>query len=329
MPRLAVLLRPRGSSDTVLLSCRPLHPPHHAPPAARRPHSTRGCAPSPPRTNCLRPHWVPGTPTPGDEQGAGPYASCTRITRQPVLHPALSGVTATLQQPQRGAEKPDASPPHVPLHLGCPNHPPNLTNTPLKPLQKVPPPLPPVSAAACSPLAPLDPENRLWFRADGDALDHAARSPPRYPGEPRSAPPSCCMAGGTALPHVLTPAALTRGHLGCFARGSNYLCAVINSKTRGPKPQLPGSFGLARGYSRPAAAEEEHEQAGCGQRLGLPSLVRALASTGQGREPWPPTGGYVPLGLARGAQANPSQVGHGQGILDGPWLGRLTEDQQN
>ena len=127
LPPLVVLLRPRGSSDTVLLSCRPLHPPHHAPPAARRPHSTRGCAPQPPRTNCLRPHWVPGTPTPGDEQGAGPYASCTRITCQPVLHPAppaLSGVTATLQQPQRGAEKPDASPLHVPLHLGCPNHPP-------------------------------------------------------------------------------------------------------------------------------------------------------------------------------------------------------------
>lgn len=111
---------------------------------------------------------------------------------------------------------------------------------------------------------------QLRVIAGGDAPEgapeQAARSPPRSPGEAHSAPPSCGMARGTALPCVLAPATLTRGHLSCFARGSNCFCAVINTKTRAPKPQLPGGFGHARGYSRPVVAEEEAGGRGLGQQ---------------------------------------------------------------
>lgn len=84
---------------------------------------------------------------------------------------ALSGVTATSPQPQRGAEKPNASPLHIPLHLGCPNHnpppPPEPDPDPTETSSKKFPLLFPVFQP---PPAPLDLENRLHFSDhQGDA----------------------------------------------------------------------------------------------------------------------------------------------------------------
>lgn len=75
---------------------------------------------------------------------------------------------------------------------------------------------------------------------------------------------------------------------------------------------IPGLLQLKRSSSKQ----------GAGRGLSCPAF--SVPWPAQEKKPWPPTVGHVPPGLAQGAQANPSQVDHGQGTLDGPWLGRLT-----
>lgn len=100
------------------------------PPAAHRPRSPPGLHPTylEPAAyslaGCRGPQPQGVSRVPGHMHPCNPPACPLPGSACPT---ALSGVTATSPQPQRGAEKPNASPLHIPLHLGCPNPPPRRT----------------------------------------------------------------------------------------------------------------------------------------------------------------------------------------------------------